>query len=278
MQSSIPLLDFPVDYLIGDATGKILNQYGRFPCKIKCGVFAYMVSGHAEATINIEKYKFKEGDAIVVQPGSFLLIHEFSEDALVYYIGFSASFMDKQVYGNKMNLHSLKLRQPYFSLPDDRKKVIKSMIDLMMDASNCEPSMLTLPIMVQVYNIIQQLISDFASDNQPQNRTHSRKQELTQQFSDLVAANYQREHQLSYYADRLHVTLPHLCSTIKDVTGKTAAFFIAETILTDAKSQLKLTDTPVKEIAVSLGFDNVMFFNKYFKTHVGVSPKTYRNG
>ena len=152
------------------------------------------------------------------------------------------------------------------------------MIDLMMDASNCEPSMLTLPIMVQVYNIIQQLISDFASDNQPQNRTHSRKQELTQQFSDLVAANYQREHQLSYYADRLHVTLPHLCSTIKDVTGKTAAFFIAETILTDAKSQLKLTDTPVKEIAVSLGFDNVMFFNKYFKTHVGVSPKTYRNG
>ena len=37
-QKNIPLLDCPVDYLIGDASGKVLNEYGRFPCKIKCGV------------------------------------------------------------------------------------------------------------------------------------------------------------------------------------------------------------------------------------------------
>ena len=48
-QKNIPLLDCPVDYLIGDASGKVMNEYGRFPCKIKCGVYAILVRGSARA-------------------------------------------------------------------------------------------------------------------------------------------------------------------------------------------------------------------------------------
>ena len=91
---NIPLLDCPVDYLIGDASGKIMNEYGRFPCKIKCGVYAYIVRGTARATINITQYSFCKGDARLLEPGSFLLIHEFSEDALVYY----SLFVPRQEY------------------------------------------------------------------------------------------------------------------------------------------------------------------------------------
>ena len=39
---------------------------------------------------------------------------------------------------------------------------------------------------------------------------------------------------------------------------------IIEAILTDAKSQLKITNMQIKEIALSLGFDNVAFFNRFF--------------
>ena len=59
---------------------------------------------------------------------------------------------------------------------------------------------------------------------------------------------------------------------------RTAGDIIAEAILTDAKSQLKITNTQIKEIALNLGFDNVAFFNRFFKAHVGVTPKAYRNG
>ena len=92
-EKKIPLLDCPVDYLIGDASGKILNEYGRFPCKIKCGVYAFIVRGTARATINITQYDFRQGDVILLEPGSFLLIHEFSDDAFVYYMLFSSSFL-----------------------------------------------------------------------------------------------------------------------------------------------------------------------------------------
>ena len=76
-EKKIPLLDCPIDFLIGDASGKIMNEYGRFPCKIKCGVYAFMVKGSAKATINITQYEFEQNDLLLLEPGSFLLIHEF---------------------------------------------------------------------------------------------------------------------------------------------------------------------------------------------------------
>ncbi len=278
-QNEIPLLDCPVDYIVGDATGSLLNKYGRFPCKIKCGVYAFMVSGHASATVNIEKYQFNKGDLIIIEPNTFLLIHDISQDALVYYIVLSSAFLEKHVFGPKISFRAIHWTQPNIPLKQDVQGVYKSMMELLMQASNCEPSMLTVPVMVHFFNVILQFaidITQIAEAAQP--RQHSRKQELVRQFSDLVIANYQKEHQLAFYANALHVTLPHLCTTVKDITNKTAASFITDAILTDAKAQLKITNLSVKEIAVSLGFDNVMFFNKYFKSHVGIGPKAYRNG
>jgi AraC-like DNA-binding protein len=60
-------------------------------------------------------------------------------------------------------------------------------------------------------------------------------------------------------------------------SNRTAGDLIVEAILTDAKAQLKLSVAPIKEIANSLGFENVAFFNRFFKTHVGITPKNYRN-
>ena len=40
MEDNIPKFDLPVDFIVGNSiTGEILNQYGRFPCKIKAGIF-----------------------------------------------------------------------------------------------------------------------------------------------------------------------------------------------------------------------------------------------
>jgi AraC-like DNA-binding protein len=75
----------------------------------------------------------------------------------------------------------------------------------------------------------------------------------------------------------MRLTLPHLCSTIRSASERTAGDIIIDAILTDAKAQLKLTTTQIKEIAASLGFENVAFFNRFFKSHTGITPKAYRN-
>lgn len=276
-EKNIPLLDCPVDYLIGDASGKVLNEYGRFPCKIKCGVYAYMVRGTARATINITQYDFNEGDVLLLEPGSFLLIHEFSEDALVYYILFSSSFLDKNTFSSRMSLTALQLRSPIVHITPEQGEVIKSFAALLLQATNTTPSMLDSAKMVHIFNLLQTSYASYArSQDEYIMRPMDRRTEIYQDYCQLVLKHYQEWHHVGQYAEAMRITLPHLCSTIKSVSNRTAGDIIIDALLTDAKAQLKITNLQIKEIAISLGFENVAFFNRFFKTHTGMTPKSYR--
>lgn len=275
--NNIPLLDCPIDFLVGDASGKVMNEYGRFPCKILCGVYAFMVKGSAKATIDITEYEFKEKDALLLQPNSFLLIHEFSEDALVYYVLFSSKFLEKNTYSARFSLIQADLVSPVVSLPDDRYHVACHMIELLMEASNTQPSMLNTSVMVPIFNLLSAVFTEYARRSQDQmDFSQDRKTEIYHEYTTLVMKNYTRWHHVSQYASAMRITLPHLCSTIKSVSGKTAGDMIIDALLTDAKAQLKLTNLQVKEIAIALGFENVAFFNRFFKAHTGMTPKNYR--
>ena len=254
MQNEIPLIDCPIDYIFGEASGKVLNEYMRFPCKILCGVYAFMVKGTARATVNITQYDFRENDLIYLAPNSFFLVHEFSEDAQLSYIIFSSSFLEKNAYSLRRARLVATDACEIVNVTAEQAKIIVNFSQLIEDAVNCTPSMLNSERMVHIYNVVHLLFQDyFVANSVTKNRPIDRK------------------------ADVLRITVPHLCSTIKQASGRTAGDLIVDAILTDAKAQLKLSMLPIKEIASSLGFENVAFFNRFFKTHEGVTPRNYRN-
>ena len=278
MQNDIPLIDCPIDYIFGEASGKVLNEYMRFPCKILCGVYAFMVKGTARATVNITQYDFHENDLIYLAPNSFFLVHEFSEDAQLSYIIFSSSFLEKNAYSlRRPRLVTTEACQ-IVSVTAEQAKIIVNFSQLIDDAVNCSPSMLNSERMVHIYNLVHLMFQDyFVANSDNTSKLIDRKTEIYHEYSELVMKHYHEWHHVSDYAEALHITVPHLCSTIKQASQRTAGDWIAEAILTDAKAQLKLSVTPIKEIAISLGFENVAFFNRFFKTHVGMTPKNYRN-
>lgn len=278
MQNDIPLIDCPIDYIFGEASGKVLNEYMRFPCKILCGVYAFMIKGKARATVNITQYDFRENDLIYLAPNSFFLVHEFSEDAQLSYIIFSSSFLEKNAYSiRRPRLVTVDACQ-IVNVTSEQAKIINDFSQLIEGAVNCSPSMLNSERMVHIYNLVHMVFQDyFVANSDATSKVMDRKTEIYHEYSELVMKHYHEWHHVSDYAEALHITVPHLCSTIKQASQRTAGDLIVEAILTDAKAQLKLSVTPIKEIAISLGFENVAFFNRFFKTHVGTTPKNYRN-
>ena len=95
-------------------------------------------------------------------------------------------------------------------------------------------------------------------------------------FIRLVHTDYVREHQVSYYALKMNMRPAALCRLVKKESGHTAMEIINNTIIMDAKAQLCTANTPIKDIAVSLGFNNAAFFNKFFKRHTGIPPQKFR--
>jgi AraC-like DNA-binding protein len=177
-----------------------------------------------------------------------------------------------------MTLSALQLHTPKITVSENHKQVLCSMYDAIIAALNAEPSMLDTEIMVHLFNMLRASYAKYAHEQDEYLvKPLDRKTEIYQDYCQLVLTHYHEWHHVSQYADAMRLTLPHLCSTIKSVGNRTAGDIIIEAIVTDAKSQLKITNLQVKEIALSLGFDNVAFFNRFFKSHVGVTPKAYRN-
>ncbi len=106
----------------------------------------------------------------------------------------------------------------------------------------------------------------------------SRGEEISKELFRLVMKHYTRERRVAFYAEQMRLSTQHLCTTVKQQTGKTVADLIADVVIMDAKALLKSTNMAIKEVALSLNFPNVSFFGKYFKRYVGMSPQQYRSG
>ena len=63
---------------------------------------------------------------------------------------------------------------------------------------------------------------------------------------------------------------------VKEVSGKTAARWIDESVILEAKALLKYSGMSIQEIAYHLNFSTQSFFGKYFKQHTGTSPSRYK--
>ena len=170
------------------------------------------------------------------------------------------------------------VKNPILDLTTEHAEVLKEMTELLIKASNTRPSLLNSSTMVHIYNMLHTAYVDYVQRHQQEpEQINDRKAEIYYEYSDLVMKHYREWHHVSEYAEAMRLTLPHICSTIKSYSGKTAGDMITDAILTDAKAQLKITNLQVKEIAFSLGFENVAFFNRFFKSHTGLTPKMYRN-
>jgi len=93
---------------------------------------------------------------------------------------------------------------------------------------------------------------------------------------NAVEQHFQHKHRPADYARLLNVSLKTLNRTAKQYLGKTVGEMISERIITQARHELYLSDKPIKQIAFDLGFKDVAYFSRFFKTQTTVSPELYR--
>ncbi|MCH5229759.1 MAG: AraC family transcriptional regulator [Muribaculaceae bacterium] len=100
---------------------------------------------------------------------------------------------------------------------------------------------------------------------------------LTEKFLSLVQQHFKKERFLDFYSSKLDVSTKHLSRTVKEATGFTAVDWIDRFVILEAKVLLKSTTMSIQQIADELSFPSQSFFGKYFKKHIGKSPKEFRN-
>ena len=99
---------------------------------------------------------------------------------------------------------------------------------------------------------------------------------IFRKFMLLLAENSNVNRSVQSYADELCVSPKYLTSVCRKHSGSTASELIATSVMSRVKQLLLYSDLSIKEVAGEMGFDNLSFFGKYVKKHLGLSPNHYR--
>lgn len=106
--------------------------------------------------------------------------------------------------------------------------------------------------------------------------THSRPEQLFDQFVALLSLHFKTERSLQFYAQQLFISPKYLSQIIVGQTGKKGSVLIREMIMLEAKVLLQDPALSVSEVSDILGFANASQFGKYFKKYAGISPGNYQ--
>ena len=280
MDNTIPKFDLPENWLAGtDISKELLGLYKNYPVRLKCEIMALCMNGEIEASVNLNHITVNKNDIITLMPGSIFQINDLNGDLKIYFVGFSSKYVENNDKA-KILLDAIysTLGKPKISLSDKGAMMTEKYFKLLIDIYEMFDDKLKREIADNIFSDAHKGISMIykrKTDNE--NVTSSKSEQLCKAFTQLVMQHYNDNRNVAWYAEKLGITHAHLCSIVKQSTGKTCADIISSMVIMDAKSQLKSTHQSIQVISDSLNFANMSFFGKYFKRHVGMSPLEYRN-
>ena len=241
------------------------------------------IDGTENGTVNLKEMSINKGSLLMTFPNNVLKIEAGYPTATVRGIMLSQDFMRMlQVdVKNSLPLFMRLAYNPLVNLTQEQQEDIERYFDLLENISNNSDLAHRDEIVRGLLMSMFYRISD-TYEQRPQvldekeRSVRNRREEYFAKFITLLSENFKRERTVGFYAEQMCVTPKYLSLLIKDFSGKSAAEWIDNYVITEAKTLLRYSTMSIQEVAYDLNFSSQSFFGKYFKHLTGMSPSEYK--
>ncbi len=260
-----------------DLIGNFRNLF-ESPFQLPGSLFLLCVRGSCSINIHLTNYELQAPSMAVVFPEQFFQISQASKDCRFLFMAFSTELTrESTLFSKTLPFLPFIYDAPVIPLSGQLSEFFIDLFRLVIK-SEYIPEQIVQKVQRQTtYYQLLMLIANINRKQQATPRLHyNRNVEIVRELARYVIENYKTERNISFYADKMHLSPQHLSTTIKKTTGKTLTDIISTFVINDAKGKLKSTELTIQEIAYSLNFPDISFFGKYFKRYTGLSPKQFR--
>lgn len=235
--------------------------------------------GYIKMRVNLREQLLKEGSIMLYGPHNIISVIEKSDDTVCDFIFFSSEFMKDA----RFDLQTIMPIYKYVSedsssllnLETDEAALMEQYYILLRDSMQFNKQ----NILREIVSVMMRTISELYArrlEESEHTSVKTRQQEYFERFIKQVALFYREHRSVKFYADSLYITPKYLSTVIKEISGRSAAEWINEFVIQEAKILLNYSTKSIQEITYDLNFSNQSFFGKYFKRHTGVSPSEFR--
>lgn len=253
------------------------------PVRVDGLTFMLVLKGNMEIESNHSSTVLSPNSLISFGPQSLLRMRVIgSGDLEVYLFVVSRSFMSDINLDIKL-LHSPSVKSGMpeaMLLSVEETSMMKGYIDLIHfnTLNNSDPQYVRGISRSLIAALLYQLILFIRkhAGSSPTVPVRSRRSNYLKEFMRLLHTHHRRERSVAFYASQLYITPKYLSLLIKEATGRSAAEWIDEFVIMEAKNMLRFSGKNVQQVAYDLNFPNQSAFGKYFKHLTGMSPTRFQ--
>lgn len=270
-------------------SGRLAELLDAEPMKLDGALLLLVFSGSpVEIEVNMERYSISPGTFMYTFPNSvFKLRGHVPDDVDMYVMFFDHKFMQSI----NINLSSIAIPpmlqkpEPAIKLDDAESDLLRRYFELLhantIDRTNMQinksiASSLTSAMFYQLVQFFHKRLTGEIVEKTHGKEISGRRHDYVREFVRLVHRHYVHERSVSFYADKLFISPKYLSLLVKEATGRSAAKWIDDFVLMEAKNMLRFSGKNIQQVAYSLNFPTQSSFGKYFKHLTGMSPTEYQ--
>ncbi|MCH4156242.1 MAG: helix-turn-helix domain-containing protein [Muribaculaceae bacterium] len=238
------------------------------------------VSGSAVVEINMEKHNVVPETRLCIYGDSIFRLVESSPDFKVKLMAFRKALLLDASVGLETELLEDAYLNPCMKIADEREvKMLDNFLDNMMYFSQLKKYGHRQEFLFGMLRCMT--IGVFAtikrqSSNNEHNTAYTSADSHFRNFIKLLADESRHQHDVGYYAERLHITPKYLNEITNKKANATAKTVISSFLIAQIKRELTFTNTPIQKIAYDFNFCDQSSLGKFFKKATGISPINYR--
>ena len=241
-------------------------------------VYVLVIDGTLTLNLNGTVHTVNKNSSLVVDRKAIITNVEHSDDFRCRICIMSAdmgfTFINKSLMQSVMHL----LANPVIEMGQDEIDLLVKYYDLLvfkMDHPEMNFGSQTMRDIIRcfAYDLLSNINKHLDQNNDDMLRQGDR---IYRRFILLLADNTSVNRSVKSYADELCVSPKYLTIVCRKHSEQTAIDLIATAVVSRIKQLLLYSDMSIKEIATEMGFDNLSFFGKYVRKHLGLSPNHYR--
>lgn len=257
--------DFPISFL------KQYHLSDTVPYQSDTFDIIYVVSGQlsvADARTR-ETTVYRANDILVLYCSHMYTFHPDAGNIFIH-LGLNVAFLEQNhVYGDNIVCNSvLEANRNYIHL----KNVITNISSLYLDNSADNELML----LSNVFLLLNLLHTYYSVVRTPKRPDLTKYDKRTMQIRHYLRDNFRKPIKLSDLADFMYLSPQYLSRYFKKNFHMNFNQYLNQYRIERAGKDILYTDKKITDIAHQNGFPSIATFNRQFKSHYGVSPKTYK--
>lgn len=252
------------------------------PRRANCVILGICLKGKAQYSVDTRKHEVGPGDAIIINDGQVMDNYMVSPDLSGVGFFVSEDFFNEVV----KDVHDLSAiflfsrTHPVFHLTDGESEAFQTYFRLIKqkigESSHRFRTHIVRSLFTTLLYDMSQAIYRLQEEQQLNVPHGTRSEKIFADFLTLVEKHFRSERRVSWYAEQLGITPKYLSEMVKQASNRTPNSWIDNYVVLELRLLLKNTSLSVKDISEKMKFPNQSFLGKYFKEHVGMSPRRYR--